>query len=889
MKRSVKNIARGSLAAGLCFFLGLSFSCSKEPVNTGSGERIRFAAPSADLWQDLDNRPQTGYMGHCTFSGAVLDDTLFLHTSVAEGIETETENPKTRSAPVTSLSTYGAFGVTAFVYTGSWSESLTPDFMYNVKVSQSNSAWAPGENYFWPGAGKSIRFFAYAPYNGAGITLSPSTQAGSPTLTYTVPAAVKDQKDLLAAQTDALPGNTNSSASLVFGHILTAVKFSCGADMKQGTVKSITLKNVNSKGTYDLNTKTWSGQGTPASFTQTVDKATSGAPDETITDGEATFMMMPQTLPEGAQIEVVFNDGAADHTLTANINGKTWAKGTTVTYRISTSSINWDYTLEVTPPADYSYQGGSGTYTVKSFRQNGSGSEAAAWTAEYSTDGGTTWTTTKPAWLTAFTASGNGGTTASNYTATVAQQTGSTSSGSSHTEILQNATPKGSSSAPYDLSMYDVDGNAQPGMTTANCYVVRAPGTYRIPLVYGNAIKNGATNTESYNPGTVANGLANFVKHDNAAISAPCLEDNSGVVPVNATMVWNYANENFVTVNSALSIYTATIDGAGKQLQYIVFTIDKANIQQGNAVIAVRNSSNVVLWSWHIWVTDEDLTPVPVTNFMEEVNHMMPVNLGWCSDEITITYDERTCHIKITQSGTSGKSKTFAITQNPHSVSTPSTSGNCTYYQWGRKDPFLPSNGTSTTDKTCFGTKWSYSGTSVTIGANIQNPTVHYYNSSNYGPCNTTYYNMWSAKNTKVNVNYNVADEPVIKTVYDPCPPGFHVAPTNAFTGFTTTGQNAGSSASSQWNVSGSFSAGWNFYTGKNKTGGTLFFPASGYRSHSSGALVSVSSNGYFWAAVPYSTNNGRYLYFGSANVNPLTYRTRACGFPIRSVREREN
>ena len=30
---------------------------------------------------------------------------------------------------------------------------------------------------------------------------------------------------------------------------------------------------------------------------------------------------------------------------------------------------------------------------------------------------------------------------------------------------------------------------------TANCYVISAPGTYRIPLVYGNAIKNQAANT----------------------------------------------------------------------------------------------------------------------------------------------------------------------------------------------------------------------------------------------------------------------------------------------------------------------------------------------------------------------------------------------------------
>ncbi|MDY5237317.1 hypothetical protein, partial [Bacteroides helcogenes] len=33
---------------------------------------------------------------------------------------------------------------------------------------------------------------------------------------------------------------------------------------------------------------------------------------------------------------------------------------------------------------------------------------------------------------------------------------------------------------------------------TANCYVVSASGYYSFPLVYGNAIKDGTTNTLAY-------------------------------------------------------------------------------------------------------------------------------------------------------------------------------------------------------------------------------------------------------------------------------------------------------------------------------------------------------------------------------------------------------
>lgn len=48
------------------------------------------------------------------------------------------------------------------------------------------------------------------------------------------------------------------------------------------------------------------------------------------------------------------------------------------------------------------------------------------------------------------------------------------------------------------------------------------------------------------------------------------------------------------------------------------------------------------------------------------------------------------------------------------------------------------------------------------------------------------YYNLWSMENVDRDTTPN--DDEVVKTVYDPCPAGFHLPPSNAFTGFTTTG-----------------------------------------------------------------------------------------------------
>mgnify|MGYP002625538388 CR=1 FL=1 len=47
--------------------------------------------------------------------------------------------------------------------------------------------------------------------------------------------------------------------------------------------------------------------------------------------------------------------------------------------------------------------------------------------------------------------------------------------------------------AVTDLSMVDCAGNARATMSTANCYMVHTAGDYKLPLVYGNAIKNGYT------------------------------------------------------------------------------------------------------------------------------------------------------------------------------------------------------------------------------------------------------------------------------------------------------------------------------------------------------------------------------------------------------------
>ena len=397
---------------------------------------------------------------------------------------------------------------------------------------------------------------------------------------------------------------------------------------------------------------------------------------------------------------------------------------------------------------------------------------------------------------------------------------------------LKNRAYLGSSGAPHDLS-YDYNGQ----MNTANCYVVTHPGYYKFPLVYGNAIKNGATNDIAY-------GSTTFVNHLDRPIEDPYIYENSDCTVGSAELVWQDA-QNLISNISLCD-----------DQKYIKFEITKENIEQGNAVIAVKDESRTTMWSWHIWVTNKNvyetvpIQTVAVNGTSKHTYNFMPVPLGWDDD----------------------------IPEQP----------NCPYYQWGRKDPFCPSKGTSNEDKTLYdssGNSFTMTITSgrVTTGTSIKNPnTYNYYASYPYDWNITTYYDYWNATN---GTNTSMNDNNVVKTVYDPNPVGFKMPSPDVFTGFTKDGSNQ--STNSNWNVENTtMDNGYKFFTQGWEDGPTDFWRANGLRVYDSGSLIYVGSNGRYWSAGPNSDTDCRCLGFNSGNVFPQDYNPRANGFPVRPVSE---
>lgn len=348
-------MAGGMATMLLCTLL---FSCNNEDfLESGNPEK---ACDNICFGISSDKNVQTrGYAGSddegYTADRFVLRsddsaDTLCVRAIVSEGINVsgfEGEQALTRATPVGKDNFYNKFHVLAY-----WSKNGAPVDQFYMNTNASNVAasvgtgaiWSTEQIYYWPGADHSFQFYAWAPTDAGGLTTPSSPQEKS--LAYTVPEAAADQKDIVVATTDEIQGDNNAAVPLTFKHICTAVRFAVGSQMQPGQIKSVALKGVKNAGTYDMAADNWSLGDATVNFSQTLNKETTGteANGDAITTSEGTFMMLPQTLPAGATVEVVFvNANNEDRTLTASIGNTEWKMGTTVTYKLS---ITPEYELE---------------------------------------------------------------------------------------------------------------------------------------------------------------------------------------------------------------------------------------------------------------------------------------------------------------------------------------------------------------------------------------------------------------------------------------------------------------------------------------------------------------------------------------------------------------
>lgn len=224
-----------------------------------------------------------------------------------------------------------------------------------------------------------------------------------------------------------------------------------------------------------------------------------------------------------------------------------------------------------------------------------------------------------------------------------------------------------------------------------------------------------------------------------------------------------------------------------------------ASGMEGNALIAAKDEDGTIIWSWHIWCTDKPKEHTYI-NYQNQTFNVLDRNLG-------ATRADR------------GTGEEWKESVGLH-------------YQWGRKDPFTVGN--------------LHSDNTLTINQTIQNPT-------RTGPW------RWMNEDSHYHMTYSNLWSDSLKTIYDPCPVGYKVAPNAIWTGFSKIGlpTYGGNANFEDYNVSGTFDNGWNFiYDGTN----TAWYPVTCSDSYSVSDWYGY--DGRYWSSTYSSTNDSHRLYF---------------------------
>ncbi|UEA99767.1 fimbrillin family protein [Prevotella melaninogenica] len=809
--------------------------------------------------------------------GADAEKLCIIETTV-EGVNPVQADAQTRANVIKNITeNFSASG-----HRGTTEANITtkPEWFYNEPTLSNGKLVTPRK---WSWAIPHARFYAVFPQvkdEYTKIKLSPETYEGSPYIEFEDETDVTNQKDLMTACSGHVHYSVQGTAprtDLDFRHALTAIKFAVGQNLSiNKTISKVEIRNALSKGKYTLSDKF---DGTGAKWENLSDAktfkleglavSTNQNPNAVLTgnDGDNyTFYMIPQELTgKNITVYVEFTDGSK---IESTLKGS-WLAGTTKTYKLSEKNSTWEYTLETTNPANVAYnQDKSNDYLVTSYRIAPDGTkQPVKWKAvgfeEYdrATDSWTNLGTNKPTWLTAMSKeNGEGGANAESGRATITKADLKDRL-TEYNKVLQTATEKGAAGNYYNLSNTNGGDAIQ---NTANSYLISAPGYYRIPLVYGNAVKGGTTNESSYKTAhTGTDILSNFKDHLGNDITTPYINvQNASNPATQASIVW---------MDQQALVDGLSVTNNGDK-SFVNFHVSAANIKNGNAVIAVKSADGTIMWSWHLWFDHSDaLSTIACTNH-EGDNFKVTKNiLGYTIYKWKSTSYEspRVARMKIEQEVGNGakKSAYITITQSPYAEREYSTA----LYQFGRKDAFP---GTNTLYESTF---VENGGNNISIVNAIQNPGT-FYTDGNKWDTEYRYFNLWSMQTT----SQTDVSKTLIKTIYDPCPVGFSMPPLKTFSGVTITGKT--NTNNKDINALGDWDQGWHFYAKDSSSPSTVYYPAIGSRTAKEGKLYGVKDRGYYWVGVPSSTSAGNNLDIRNTIVIPANNLNRAVGCSIRPV-----
>lgn len=245
----------------------------------------------------------------------------------------------------------------------------------------------------------------------------------------------------------------------------------------------------------------------------------------------------------------------------------------------------------------------------------------------------------------------------------------------------------------HNLADPNNTGNPNP----ANCYIISKPGRYLLPTYIGNQVSGGT-------------------QIGGASVDAPVHLSGNTATDKITNVRFLPANHEDNTLGQDCIMFDVNMYDSSN-------AFSPADVVGSNKLICLKNSAGQIIWSWHLWLckdgnrpdTEGYLNTYPTTGAI-----VMNRALG------------ATNHQGIEALG-------YSLAYWDDGL----------YYQWGRKDPLLPSGNTTASASTYAKAK--------------QNPR--------------TFYTDWKGTYTAEN-NTDAVGWTSSKSVNDPCPPGYKVPST---------------------------------------------------------------------------------------------------------------
>ncbi|MCR5351596.1 MAG: fibrobacter succinogenes major paralogous domain-containing protein [Bacteroidales bacterium] len=401
----------------------------------------------------------------------------------------------------------------------------------------------------------------------------------------------------------------------------------------------------------------------------------------------------------------------------------------------------------------------------------------------------------------------------------------------SNTKYTYNITLSGKGTPANDYRIYDQAVRTE-FTVDANCYMLLPPDRVGRSLTYTIPVRRAMV---FWNTPDAGCGVYGASGGDNEVLtlteSTPWkvsfiwnrVKDENGDAVADGELLVDSVEESGKYVFSSKGFdpgYTgAAIDGRDPY-----FRIKVANGMKGDALVALKNTNGVILWSWHLWVTDYnpdvEMTPVSGT-------YVYPVP-GAPGSAI---------HRYFGTIWRTGKAyeNAFIMDRNLGAVASTGRPDDTrgAYYQFGRKDPLY---------KDISGTNGS---SGELIAAGVHNPDK-YFSKWNADDPLSSRTAIWGDPKLINGVGHGGDNCEANKSIYDPCPPGWKVpvgggGAASIWEGFNTSGW-------SEWFTS---PAGRKFYPEGNPEKGSIWYPYSG-------AWIAMSALDSYWlSATPYPDSDG--------------------------------